>query len=111
VRRAYDGSVLASHANGATINALRLLTVERGAVGTTATSHNATDQIYRKVFPGPIANFTVALALAEIGLEQSGYKRISTRAGSKETLSTVDMADLADRVFTTYGRKHRTRAV
>jgi len=111
VKRAYDGSVLAAHSSGAAINALRLLTVERGVLGTTAAGHNAADQIYRKVYPAPVVNLTVALALSEMGLEQGAYKVVNTRGGHLQTKASVDMADLADRVYNSYGRKNRRRAV
>jgi hypothetical protein len=45
VDRARDGSVLATHTAGATISALRLLTVMRGALGTTAATHTNTTAV------------------------------------------------------------------
>jgi hypothetical protein len=111
VRRAWDGSVLTAHSPGATVYALRTLWVDRGALGSTAAAHNSGDALVMHVFPGPVVNFTVGLALAEMGLEQSGYKVVSTRGGHNETRASVDMSDAAARVFSRYGRKSRLRAV
>lgn len=111
VRRAWDGSVLAVHANGAAISAMRQLTVIRGALGTTTAIHTSADQIVRHVFPAGVVNLTVAIALAELGLETAGYTVQATRGQNKQTIASVDIADLTDRVFSQYGRKNRMRAV
>lgn len=111
VKRAWDGTVLAAHTAGATVNALRALTVTRAALGTTAAAHSSSDAVLRHVFPGPIVNLTVALALVEVGLESSGYTTRSTHGPTVLTSATVDIAGLIDRVVGQYGRKNRMRAV
>ena len=47
VKRAWDGSVLAIHSTGADIYTLRLLTVTRGALGTTAGTHDTWEVSFR----------------------------------------------------------------
>lgn len=110
VKRAWDGSVLATHSAATTINALRTLSVERGTLGTTAAAHNSADPVLRHVFPTDVTNFAIALALADMGLQKSGMRTVTNRA-VKETVASVDLADQSDRVFTNYGRKARVRAV
>ena len=75
VKRAWDGSVLAAHSSGKDIFAPRTLTVERGAVGTTAATHNDTTAITRNVAPGPIIDLTIAEAITTYQQETSGYGR------------------------------------
>lgn len=111
VRRGWDGSVLATHSPVAPVNALRTLVVERGALGTTAASHNNADPVVRQVFPGPVVNYAVALALVDMGLEQRGMMTKATRGDQVQTRASVDIDALQDRVLTTYGRQNRIRAV
>ena len=61
VRRAFDGSALATH-TGSTIYARRRLTVERGVLGSTAATHLVSASVRRQVFPGPVRRLTIAEA-------------------------------------------------
>src|SRR5690606_34488219 len=63
VKRAWDGSVLAAHTSGADIYASRTLTVERGALGTTAATHLDNAAVSRHVVPGAVRALAVAEAL------------------------------------------------
>lgn len=88
VKRAWDGSVLAAHSLGASIFALRRLTVERGALGTTAATHVLAAAVARQVYPGPVVAYTVALA------EQRLFKEISGQGGEvggRGVETTIDM--------------------
>jgi hypothetical protein len=116
VKRAWDGSVLASH-TGATIFALRRLVVERGALGTTAASHLAAAPIARHLVPGPINTLAIAEALTTVQQEGSGYARI-VGSGDKNFNSSnarlaagVGLEDLRSAAYTACGRKARSRAV
>jgi hypothetical protein len=111
VKRAWDGSVLAAHTGGTTINALRTLSVDRGSLGTTAAAHGSADPVLRHVFPPDITNFTVDLSLASMGLQKGGSQVVNTRGGKAQTKASVDLACQSDSVFTTRGRKIRARAV
>jgi hypothetical protein len=111
VRRAWDGSVLAAHSAGAVINALRQLTVTRGALGTSAAAHSSADVVVRHVFPGGIVNLTVALAVVELGSESTGYTIDRRSEQSPQLAATNALSQLIDRVTTQYGRKNRMRAV
>jgi hypothetical protein len=82
VKRAWDGTALAAH-NGATIYALRQLTVERPACGTTAASHTQGDSVL--VYRPPSLINQLNIAYAEVGFldEASGYAR-TVGAGDNE---------------------------
>lgn len=60
VVRAYDGTTLASHSNGADIYAPRTLTVVRGALGSTAATHTDTTSITRNLPPYEITALCIA---------------------------------------------------
>ncbi|MET8864668.1 hypothetical protein ABZW11_17160 [Nonomuraea sp. NPDC004580] len=120
VKRAWDGSVLASHSSGADIYAPRRLVVERGAAGTTAATHLSGAAVARHVPPGPVSALCVGLALAQVLGEQSGYARPEGRSGGSSTVSEgrrrtqefgVGLAALWDAVYASCGRKGRVRAV
>jgi hypothetical protein len=72
VKRGWDGSVLATH-SGATIYASRLLTVTRGALGSTAATHLINTAIGRGVVPGLIRRLAVAEAETILLQEVGGY--------------------------------------
>lgn len=119
VRRAWDGSVLAAH-TGSTIYAPRALTVERGALGTTAATHSDGADIVRHVPPGPVVALCVGLSLAQLLGEQSGYARPESRSGSSNTASSnrprnqepgVGLAALWESAYAACGRKARVRGV
>lgn len=80
VKRAVQGSVLASHTAGATVYAPRTLTVERGATGTTAASANAQTAITTWIQPGPVKTLTIALAVAANQQRIGGWTKAKSDA-------------------------------
>ena len=74
VQRAHDGSTLAVH-TGSTIYAPRTLTVERGAVGTTAAAHDTATAVRRHLPPGPISTLALAIAVCDLQQQAAGYAR------------------------------------
>jgi hypothetical protein len=72
VRRAYDGTVLATHAGGAGIHAARTLTVARG---TSPTTHLNGAAVNRWLVPGPISSLCLAEACSELLSSASGWTR------------------------------------
>ena len=74
VRRRWDGSTIATH-SGSDIYALRRLTVERAATGTTASTHLTAAAITRNVPPGPITDLVIAEVINTLEQESSGYGR------------------------------------
>lgn len=74
VERAFDGTVLAEHGN-APVYALRSLTVERGALGTTAQAWEAGTAVAKHRVPGPVHDLAVAVSLDTVLQRTSGYAR------------------------------------
>ncbi|MBH1939043.1 hypothetical protein I5Q34_33110, partial [Streptomyces sp. AV19] len=111
VKRAWDGSVLAAHAANADIYTPRTLTVTRGALGTTAAAMSAGDDVYRWDPPGPVRELTVAEALTSLLQGQSGYARVVGSGEAQREASGRGLRDLRESVYTSHGRKARTRAV
>jgi hypothetical protein len=109
VKRAYDGSTIATHSANADIYALRTLTVTRGALGTTAATHGDTTAISRYVYPPLVRDLALAFALEQLGQEGSGYTRTAGES-ARETLGT-GIDSLLKRAMETHGRKARTRAI
>lgn len=109
VKRAWDGSVLASH-SGSTIYAPRTLTVVRGDLGTTAATHSNTTAIAKHRVPGLVRQLQVAESLVQLGLETTGYLRTATR-GEGQGRPVISMVeDLRQQAYQAHGRKIRNRA-
>lgn len=111
VKRAWDGSTLATHAAGADIYAPRTLTVIRGAQGTTAATHSTSTTVYRHVVPGIIRQLAVGEAIAWLNQESAGWARTAGSGDNEREASGRGLAQLRDQAYTAYGRKARKRAV
>lgn len=120
VKRAYDGSVLAVHTAGATIYANRLCTVARGALGTTAATHNTNAPIVEHDPPALIRQLNVAVAIVGLTQTRAGFPMpVRAGLGGSATTPTAgrpvtrpsDMTELWDQAYTMYGRKTRARTV
>jgi hypothetical protein len=110
VTRAWDGSVLAAHPDSA-IYAPRVLTVVRGALGTTAAVHSSGASVARWDAPGSVRQLCVAEALTDLLQGRSGYARTAGAGDNEREASGRGLKDLRDRVYTSHGRKARTRSV
>lgn len=111
VKRAVSGSVLAAHANGVAVYSRRRLTVERGALGTTAATHSDATAIVRQVWPGPLRRFVVGAAAA--GLVAEGAA-LASQAGTGERAQDVTgtgLDALAEALARALGRRVRAGAV
>lgn len=73
VRRAVDGSTLAAHVSTTVVYAPRALTVERGAVGTTAASHSTSAALTRNVPEALIVEWCLAEVEVLLGQEKAGW--------------------------------------
>lgn len=111
VKRAWDGSVLAGHAGGADIYAPRTLTVERGALGTTAAAHSSSTAVTRHVVPGPVVELCLAEALNNYLQAGSGYARTIGSGDAEREAGGRGLRDIRNQAYTALGRKARTRAV
>lgn len=114
VDRAWDGTVLAAH-TGSTIWAPRLLTVVRGAAGTTAATATGGTALTKWAPPGMVRSLAVAEAMCTLYNEQAGYARtVRTQAGSgtrSVAAVTVERDNLRAQVYSSLGRQARIRAV
>jgi hypothetical protein len=110
VKRAWDGTTLATH-TGATVYALRQLTVVRGVNGSTAATHTNGAAVTRAVVPPLVRQ--LAIAYAEIDLVQQGgaYANSQGSGPSKQTGIGQGVDDLFQRCYTRHGRKARSRVV
>jgi hypothetical protein len=111
IKRAVDGSVLASHAGGAAIYAPRTLTVTRAALGTSAATHADTTAITRHEVPSLIAEFTTALALNTLLQRSSGYARESGSGDGTKEFTGRSISQIKNDAMTTYGRMARIGAI
>lgn len=108
VRRAYDGTALATH-SGATINALRSLTVVRGALGSTAATHSNSAALAAAVVPGPVAELGLAEAINSTLQRVTGYAR--TVGENMRIMPGGSLPDLRDKVLRGFARKARRRVI
>lgn len=111
VKRAWDGSVLATHAGSADIYAPRTLTVLRAAQGTTAATHSTAATVYRHVVPGIIRQLAIGEAIAWLNQEGAGWARTAGSGESEREVVGRGLAQLRDQARTSYGRQARKRAV
>ena len=110
VQRAWNGTVLATH-SAATVYAYRLLSVQRGFLGTTAATWTNGTAVYKHRVPAIVRDLAIAEAANQILQETSGYARIVGAADAAMPASGAALADLWDEARTTYGRKGRSRVI
>lgn len=110
VIRAYDGSVLATHADAQDVYVYRLLTVVRAVNGTTAATHANSTAISKYVPPLAIIDLCVAESIAAFHQEQSGWGRVVGTGEGQRAWSGSALDDLRRRVISVY-RRGRQAAV
>jgi hypothetical protein len=108
VQRAWDGSVLATH-TGSTIYAPRLLTIVRGVLGTTATTHNTALPLTKYVPPGPVQALAIAEAISQIQQETSGYGRVVGSGDNAREARGAGLGSMRQTVYDGFARKGRMR--
>jgi hypothetical protein len=111
VTRAWDGSTIAAHPAGATIYAPRTLTVQRGALGTTAATHTLGTPVHLFVPPGPVRQFVVAEALNDLLQGRAGYARTAGAGEYQREVTGRGLQELRERVYASHGRHARMRGV
>ncbi|MGH7774470.1 MAG: hypothetical protein ACREQA_19780 [Candidatus Binatia bacterium] len=117
VKRAWDGTVLASHTVSTAVNVPRRLVVEREVLGSTAATHTTATPIQRFLFPPLVVEYCTALALTTVLQGQSGYARISgLRNYNLRNVSQRDaigrgVADIMEECYVAHGRKSRKDAI
>jgi hypothetical protein len=122
VKRAWDASILTVHSNATTIWARRSLSVERGALGTTAATHLNAAPIVVSDVPGLVRQLAIAEAEVWIAQEPTAYsgaagpqKPVTAGRGGysvSEPVAGAGIMDLRQRVQNSrFTRKARSRAI
>lgn len=111
VRRAADGSTLATH-TGATIYAPRTLTVVRGFGGTTAATHLTAAALVRHSPPPLVRDLSLAYATNQGQQESAAYGRASGEGDHlNEQLGRGVVKGIEADCYARFGRKARVRSV
>jgi hypothetical protein len=117
VIRAYDGSTLAAHSVGAGLFAYRTLTVERGALGTTAATHSTSTAVTKWDVPDLVAQLCKATAISSLEQEFSAYgARVYSDEAERDSSGTEVVAgrgltDIRKQCYRRYARKFRKAAI
>ena len=117
VKRAYDGSTLATHSLGATVYAPRRLTVERGAQGSTAATHSNGATVTAWDVPDLVRDLARAEAITRLEQEFSAYgARVYSDEAERDSSGTEVVAgrgltDIRKACARRYKRKFRKAAV
>jgi hypothetical protein len=110
VARAWDGTMLAEHSD-AEVYALRSLTVERGALGTTAASWDEGTAVYKQWYPSPVRELNIALSLDTVLQQTSGYARTVPAGDTSVPAPGAGLAAAWGRAATYAARKARIRVI
>lgn len=111
VRRAVDGSVLASHADNADIYAQVGIQLERARSGSTLAAHTGSTSIYRLVVPPLINDLCLAEAMVQMEQEGSAYGRVVGSGETQREASGKGLDALRKQAMQVYGRRARHLAV
>ncbi len=105
VDRAVDGSTLAAHSSGASVERSTSLAVERGAGFTTATTHLSGATVARWRPPAELVTFTLAEAVNTVQQERSGMARIAGGPDGAVELTGAGIKDRRGRLKHELGRR------
>lgn len=107
VNRAWDGSILATHASGLDVYALRTFTARRGALGSVAAAHTAADSVYAHAFPPLVNELCIAETVTLLEQNAGGYARVIGSGASARETKGEGLADIREQATIAYGRKGR----
>lgn len=110
VKRAWDGSVLATHA-GSTIFAARTLRVERGALGTTAATHDTATAVVRFQPPPLVSELALAESVNTLLQRRSGYARTIGSGENEREVGGRALRDIRADCRRAHGKLARVAAV
>jgi hypothetical protein len=117
VIRAYDGSTLAAHSISADVYVYRRLTVERGALGTTAATHADATAVTVWDVPSMVQALCKGEAITRLEQEFSAYgarvysDEAERDSSGTEVVSGRGLTDLRKSCARRYKRKFRKRAI
>ena len=104
VIRAYNGTVLAAHANDTAVQVERTLTVERGVNGTTAATHADATAVSKYAPPLPIVTLCIGEVLAAYAQEVGHWGRTVGAGEGAAEFSTRALAARRKEVAALYKR-------
>ncbi len=111
VKRAWNGTVLASHNSGAAVVVSRSFRVDRGQLGTTAAAHADGDPVLVFTPPPLVSALCLAEAVMYLQNEGSGWARVvGSGDGARESAGRA-LKDLREQAWTALARKVRGGAV
>lgn len=105
VKRPWDGSTLAAHDSGADVYAPRQLTVRRGVLGTTATTHASAAAVTKHAYPELVRQLCIAEAQVSLMQENTGWGRVIGSGDAQREAAGKGLSDLRDRAWLAHGRK------
>jgi len=121
VKRAYSGSVLATHSAPGNIYAKRQFTVTRGALGSTAAAHLVNAPMSIREIPDLVKELSIAEAVSTLTATASAYANDSQhtwfgqmqrgQGSQKEAWPGPGLPDLRNRCAEAYARQARTRVI
>lgn len=104
VKRAWDGSVLATHTAGADVYTYSGTAVDRAQLGTTLAAHTGGADINRLIIPPAVRNLCIAEAMNTIEQEASGYARVVGAGESSKAAGGDGLEGLRSKVRKDLGR-------
>lgn len=112
VKRAWSGSVLATHSLGATVYAPRILGVARASTGTAATAHALSDAVEVFQYPALVQELTIATVLRQQQGKVSGYadSESSKLGATLKVNPTESLKDIRQMCYDAHGRQGRIRS-
>jgi hypothetical protein len=110
VKRAWDGTVLATH-SGATVYVSRTLTVVRGFQGTTAATHLSAAAVGVHLVPPLIRQLSVAYSVISAAQEPGAYAKTQGSGPGASKGIGDGVAALEAKAYQQHGRKARRRTV
>ena len=110
VERAWDGTTLAAHTSAA-IYAPRQWTVVRGSQGSIAATHADGATVLLSVVPSLVKDYALAEALVQLKNEPGAFAMSQGSGPSKQGNIGGNLPDLRDQAYTAFGRKARQRTV
>lgn len=104
VKRPYNDTVLAAHADDTAVYVSRTLTIERGVNGTTAATHTNATAASKYEPPFDIKNLCLAMSVASLHQESAGWGReIGSGDGARE-MTGRSLAELRKDVLSHFRR-------
>ena len=111
VKRAWDGSVLATHLTNTDVYGRTGIEISRAQLGSALAAHTSTDVVYRYVVPSGVNDLCIAEAVTQLQNEQSGYgKSVGSGEGQMDAPGR-GLSSMRTAIRTEYGRKARHRAI